>query len=105
MIMQFYFSKVVNWDEISEEGKQMYISVASRICGLLDVSRGKIVAALEIIEHSGCVDDAHIARQALEDYALAITDLWVCDDCMMRDMTEAEGNAHHASTGHSVSSK
>jgi hypothetical protein len=30
---------------------------------------------------------------------------WACDDCMMRDMTEAEGNAHHASTGHSVSSK
>ena len=32
-------------------------------------------------------------------------DKWFCDDCMMRDMTEAEGNAHHASTGHSVSSK
>jgi hypothetical protein len=30
---------------------------------------------------------------------------WACDDCMMRDMTEAEGNAHHSSTGHSVSSK
>ena len=27
-------------------------------------------------------------------------DQWVCDDCMMRDMTEAEGDAHHASTGH-----
>jgi hypothetical protein len=36
--------------------------------------------------------------------AIARTD-WACDDCMMRDMTEAEGNAHHASTGHSVSSK
>ena len=33
------------------------------------------------------------------------SDRWACDDCMMRDMTEAEGNAHHASTGHSVSSK